>query len=136
MRYIVGDGGSPMADGNGNGAQQKGPRLTDYGEPEVDIQHLEALLAEDPDNIDLLDLAAFAYYSAGHLVKARRAYEKLVAIDDSHPSHHFYLGNTLYKLNLYEEADKQWEIVETLDVLGKYGEKARERREKLAELLT
>ena len=115
---------------------EKGPRITDYGEPEVDIEHLEALLNEDPNNMDLLDLAAFAYYSSNNLHKARWAYEKLIAMDSSIPSHHFYLGNTLYKLLLYKEADNQWSIVETLDVLGKYGEKARIRREKLADLLS
>ena len=116
-------------------SDEKGPRITDYGEPEVDIEHLEALLGEDPDNVDLLDLAAFAYYSSNHLQKARWAYEKLVAMDNSHPSHHFYLGNTLYKLHLYQLADRQWSIVETLDEMGKYGEKARARREELADLL-
>jgi len=128
-------GGGHHRGGSSTDGAPHGPRITDYGEPEVDLEHLEALLGEDPENVDLLDLAAFAYYSANLLFKARSAYQRLIELDADRASHHFYLANTLYKLNRFDEADVEWRAVERLDGDGQFGTKARERRHQLAEFL-
>ena len=101
--------------------------VTQYGHTDLDMAEIEAMLATDPNNEYLLDIAAFAYYSDGRLQEALAAYTRLVALSFGKACHHLYLGNVLYKLERSEDAYREWKLAEKLDEKGKYGKKARER---------
>jgi len=101
--------------------------LTQYGSPDVDIEQIEAMLVQDPDNEGLLAIAAFTYYSSGQLEKALVAYQKLVAMDFKNPEYHYCLGNTFYRLERNEEAYQQWKITMSQDEGGRYGRRAERR---------
>ena len=101
--------------------------LTQYGSPDVEIEQIEELLVQDPDNEGLWAIAAFSYYSENQLEKALVAYQKLVAIDFKNPEYHYCLGNTFYRLERSEEAYQQWKITMSLDEGGRYGRRAEKR---------
>lgn len=120
-----------MKPGKPSGGSSGGTSVTDYGPPDVDFDQIDGLLSEDPDNPDLLDIAAFAHYCAGHLMRAQILYERLIALNPDVPSHHFYLANTYFRVSLIEQARQEWRRTVALDEDGKFGEKARERLEGL-----
>lgn len=105
--------------------------LTQYGTPEVDIDQIELMLVQDPQNEGLLAIAAFTYYSKGDLEKALDAYQKLVELDFRNPEYHYCLGNTFYRLQRNEEAYQQWKTTMSLDEGGRYGRRAEQRITKL-----
>ena len=104
--------------------------LTQYGEPKVDVEQIEAMLVHDPRNEGLLDIAAFTYYSSGQLEKALMAYQLLVEIDHGNPIYHYCLGNTYYRLNRVAEAYQAWHMTIRVDSeTGRYARRARKRLE-------
>ena len=104
--------------------------ITQYGAPEVDIEQIEAMLANDPANEGLLDIAAFTYYSAGQLEKALLTYQRLLALDQRSPVYHYCLGNTYYRLHRDAEAYQEWHMTIRVDQEGgRYARRARKRLE-------
>ena len=64
-----------------------------------ELQLLADKLVQNPENYDLMDWAAFAYYSHGDLDRAIEYYRKLVQWDPANASYHYYLANALFKLS-------------------------------------
>lgn len=101
--------------------------LTGYSSAPFELEELEEMLAVDPENEMLLDIAAFKCYTSGALDKALDIYQRLVKLNFKKQLYHFYLANTLYKLNRVTEACAEWETVCGLDALSTYGKKAEQR---------
>lgn len=62
------------------------------GETEAAIGRLDILLAETPDNADILSLLGFAMRKAGRMDCARGYYDRALARDPAHPGALEYLG--------------------------------------------
>ena len=69
---------------------------------------IEALLANDPDNLQLLDWAAFMNYTAGCYDKALKHYKRCLELDPRNPQTYYYIGSTLARLERYKEAEPYW----------------------------
>ena len=101
--------------------------LTGYTSAPFELEELEEMLKNDPENEMLLDIAAFKYYTSGALDKALDSYQRLVKLNYKKQLYHFYLANTYYKLNRITEACAEWETVRGLDGHSAYGKKAEQR---------
>ena len=124
-----------MRDGNhpaGTTEFDDGDILTGYTSAPFELDELEVMLNNDPDNEMLLDIAAFKYYTSGKLQKALESYQKLVKLNYRKQLYHFYLANTYYKLGMITEACAEWETVRGLDSHSQYGKKAEARLKALA----
>lgn len=100
----------------------------------VSADELEVLarkLEEDPENFDLMDWAAFAFYSHGQCERARDTYTKLLARFPENPSYHYYLANTLYQLGEVEQATEYWRRTIGLDSEGAYSDRAKRKIQNL-----
>ena len=104
-----------------------GDIVTGYASAPFDVEELESMLAGDPDNEMLLDIAAFKYYTSGDLVRAVMSYQRLVKLNYHKALYHFYLANSFYKLRRMMEARLEWDAVKMLDPDGQYGRKAEQR---------
>ena len=76
---------------------------------------------------ELLDIAAFAHYCADNLQRARALYERLVDLFPDMPSHHFYLGNTFFRLGNLTRAHEEWRRTIALDTNGEFARKSKAR---------
>ena len=106
--------------------------LTGYTSAPFELEELEEMLKNDPENEMLLDIAAFKYYTSGSLDKALDSYQRLIKLNYKKQLYHFYLANTFYKLNRITEACAEWETVRGLDTHSAYGKKAEQRLKALA----
>ena len=75
---------------------------------ETGADEIEALLAADPDNLQLLDWAAFMNYTAGCYDKALMHYKRCLELDPRNPQTYYYIGSTLARLERYKEAEPYW----------------------------
>jgi tetratricopeptide (TPR) repeat protein len=92
-----------------------------------ELQLLADKLVQNPENYDLMDWAAFAYYSHGDLDRAIEYYRKLVQWDPANASYHYYLANALFKLSDVPGAAEHWTRVMQLDKTGAFSERARRK---------
>lgn len=90
---------------------------------------LETKIEEHPDNFDLMDWAAFAFYSNGHMDRAIRYYERLVRRFPDNPSYHYYLGNAEFRQGQRESAVNHWQRVLQLDTSGNFSKRAQRKLE-------
>jgi len=92
-----------------------------------EIKRLEKLLVDSPQNRELLDWLAFAYYSHSVLDKAIEYYRRLVEMCPDNAGYHYYLGNSLYKANEDGAARVEWEKVLALDRNGQFTKSVKEK---------
>ncbi len=92
-----------------------------------ELKLLTDRLAADPGNYDLMDWAAFAYYSHGQTEAAIETYQKLLAKFPENASYHYYLGNTLYRKGEVEAAKAHWNRVLGLDDTGGFADRAKRK---------
>lgn len=92
-----------------------------------ELQLLSGKLEQNPENYDLMDWAAFAYYSHGDLDRAIGYYIKLVTRFPENASYHYYLANALFKLEDAPGAAEHWNLVIQLDKTGAFSERARRK---------
>ena len=92
-----------------------------------EIEKLEALLAENPEDIHILDWVAFTHYSNQNYDRAIELYERLLDKEPSTASFHYFIANAYYKKGNHDSARNEWEKAIELDVKGKFSKKARER---------
>lgn len=98
-----------------------------------DLEKLARRVEADPENVELLDWAAFAFYSNGMLEEAIRCYRELVKRSPANPSYHYYLGSALYKNGLHGAARVEWEKVLHLDGEGKFVKRCQRKLAQLEE---
>jgi Flp pilus assembly protein TadD len=96
---------------------------------EEEIAKLEALLAENPDDIHILDWVAFTHYSNQNFERAIELYSKLLEKEPSTASFHYFIANAYYHRGDTTKARDSWEQAIKLDVKGKFSRKARQRIE-------
>jgi tetratricopeptide (TPR) repeat protein len=92
-----------------------------------ELAMLEKKLTENPDNFDLMDWAAFAFYSNGLMEKAIGYYERLVRRFPNNPSYHYYLGNAEFRTGKKESAVNHWQRVLQLDTSGNFSKRAQRK---------
>ncbi len=94
-----------------------------------EIRKLEELLADNPDDIHILDWVAFTHYSNQNYVRAIELYLRLIEMEPQTASFHYFIANSYYKVGRKEEARDEWRKTIDLDVKGKFSRKAQERLE-------
>jgi tetratricopeptide (TPR) repeat protein len=78
---------------SGPGANpSSGPATSSTGDPGLRLAELEAILLEDPSNIDALMEAGVILFNAGNLEAARDSWETVLEIDDTIAEAWFNLG--------------------------------------------
>lgn len=92
-----------------------------------ELAMLQKRLEEHPDNFDLMDWAAFAFYSNGTMEQAVQYYERLVRRFPDNPSYHYYLGNAQFQLGQRESALNHWKRVLQLDTTGNFSKRAQRK---------
>lgn len=96
---------------------------------ELDL--LQKKLEQDPENYDLLDWAAFAFYSHDQVDAAAGMYRRLLTRFPENASYHYYLANALYKKGESAVAIDHWKRVLDLDGSGNFAERARRKLQNL-----
>ncbi len=96
---------------------------------EEEIAKLEALLAENPEDIHILDWVAFTHYSNQNYKRAIELYMMLLAKEPTTASFHYFIANSYFRENSYGEARASWTKAIEYDVKGKFSKKARQRLE-------
>ncbi len=96
---------------------------------------IEALLAADPDNLQLLDWAAFMNYTAGCYDKALGHYKRCLELDPRNPQTYYYIGSTLARLERYREAEPYWQRLVQHFPDHKVTAKTRPKLEKIQQML-
>ena len=99
------------------------------------IEEIEAKLAEDPNNPDLLDWLAFMYYSNNQMEKAIEIYQRALNLNYENETQHYYLGNSFYKMGNIDRAIEEWEVVVSLKPDSKIASNAQERINKARQQL-
>ena len=75
------------------------------------LENVQKLLAESPDDPNLLDWYAFLCYSHGRFDESVEIYDRLIKEGNSKLEHHFYLGNACYKSGDVKRAISEWRYV-------------------------
>ena len=101
--------------------------LTQYSSAPLDVEELIRMYQANPDNINVLDCLAFKYYTAEQLDKALELYKKIVSIEPSNESAHYYMGNIYYRKKRLVAAMMEWKKVVSLNPDGRMAGKAQER---------
>ena len=103
--------------------------FTNYSNKTSDeeIEKLEALLAENPDDIHILDWVAFTHYSNQNFKRSIELYQQLLDKEPSTASFHYFIANSYYREGLLDQAKDEWSKAIELDVKGKFSKKARQR---------
>lgn len=92
--------------------RKKDAQLTTYGRfSDADLESLQKALAEDPDNLQIREMAAFSFYSSNRLQEAVATYEDLIRTHPKVYNYYYYLANSFAKLGEHETAIQNWEIV-------------------------
>lgn len=98
-----------------------------------ELELLERKLKENPDNFDLLDWAAFAYYSSGDMARAVEYYDRLVLRFPGNASYYYYLGNAQYQLGSLGTARNHWRRVIQLDDTKNFASRAERKLKNLGD---
>lgn len=97
---------------------------------EEELKSLEDLLAENPEDLQIIDWVAFAHYCSGSLDRAVELYRKCVDREPQTASYYYFLGNALYRLNAVDDAIANWKMAVDQDRSGMFRKKAQERLDK------
>ena len=109
-------------------AKEEVLQLTTYEQGDGSgLAEVEALLANDPNDISILDWAAFANYTLGDHKRAKELYTRLLELDEENIQAHYYLANCLYGLKSYENACFHWRQVVKLSPKHRLASKAKKR---------
>ena len=92
-----------------------------------DLRKLEEHVKNNPENLDYLDWAAFAFYSNGLFEKAITAYRKLISSRPDNASYHYYLANSLFKNGEVDSARMEWKKVIRIDTRGQFAVRSRRK---------
>jgi tetratricopeptide (TPR) repeat protein len=104
--------------------------LTAYQNKQVseeELRRLEALLAENPDDLQIVDWVAFAQYCTGNYARAAELYRRCIQREPQTASFYYFLGNCLYKQAMRDDAIRAWEMAADLDRAGSFRKKAEDR---------
>jgi tetratricopeptide (TPR) repeat protein len=104
--------------------------FTSYRSQQVsqeELDRLEALLAESPDDLQVMDWVAFAQYCTGNYDRSIDLYRRCIDREPQTASYYYFLGNALYKKNAKDEAVRNWEMATNLDTVGLFRRKAEEK---------
>lgn len=96
-----------------------------------EVEELEALLQENPDNLDVTEWLAFKLYSVGQFARAESLYRQLIQHGHRPGVQYFYLGNTLYKMRRADAALEAWAKTVELIPQDPKAQKARARIERV-----
>jgi len=92
------------------------------------LAEVEATLLANPNKPEVLDWAAFAYYTAGNLPRALACYQRALLLEDDNPHAYFYLGTIYCRLGRFDQAARYWH-----SLLTRYPDHALARK-KLSEI--
>ena len=98
---------------------------------EEELQDLETLLADTPDDLQIMDWVAFAHYCSGSLERAVELYRRCIDREPQTASYYYFLGNALYRLNAVPDAVAAWKMAIDQDRAGMFRKKAQERLDKV-----
>ena len=104
--------------------------FTSYKRQQVsqeELDQLEALLAESPDDLQVMDWVAFAQYCTGNYPRAADLYRRCIDREPQTASYYYFLANAVYKLGDRDEAIRNWEMASNLDTVGLFRKKASEK---------
>jgi predicted Zn-dependent protease len=73
-------------------------------DPHAALQVLQPLLADEPDAVAVLELAARASYDTGRLARAEALFRRVVELDPAHHYAYAGLGRTLSRAGRHREA--------------------------------
>lgn len=99
--------------------------VQDTAYSEKELKDLDSGLAKNPNDVDLLDFVASAYYRSKKMDRAMELYSKVTELDPERASGWYFLGNCLYQLNHKQNAKECWEMVLELDSKGAFARKAK-----------
>ena len=88
---------------------------------------VENALAANPDDVPVIDWAAFANYTLGNYSRASALYSRLIQLEKSNIQAHYYYANCLYKLSEVDKAQEHWKKVIELSPNHHLAQKARKR---------
>jgi len=99
------------------------------------IEEIQRKLAENPDDVELLDWLAYMHYSNDQLAECVEVYKRLIGIDPTKTSAYYYLGNAYFKLDDMKSAFRLWNHLIEHHPTDKFRKKAESRMEKVKALL-
>lgn len=79
------------------------------------IERLSAAIEQSPSNIDLYSRRGTAYFQLGQFRESLQDFDKMIALDPSLEASHWRRGITLFYLEDYKNAARQFEIYHTFD---------------------
>jgi tetratricopeptide (TPR) repeat protein len=110
---------------------EHGPELTNFsGDQNLDVEEIEKMLEEQPDNQQLRDWLAFSLYTNNRYKEAIKHYIKLISLAPVNETYHYYLGNCYYKSGLKALSIVEWKKVLQLNPNGKLAKKCQEHIQK------
>lgn len=114
-------------------ADRPDPNLvTNYSQPDAnDIATLEAILQDQPNDVELVSIVAHRYYQGRRLDDALTLYAHGLKLQPDHANMLFYQGGCYYLKGWVPRARENWEKVARIDAAGKLGKKARKRLEQI-----
>jgi len=99
------------------------------------IAEVESLLGQDPDNVAVLDWAAFLNYSNGQFDRALVLYKNLIEKDPENLQAYYYVGNIFCRTGRYPEAARHWRILLERFPDHKLARRAKPRLQKIERVL-
>lgn len=121
---------SPKKDNRSDLQKKIDGQITEYTEGSGEgIEEVRAMLAADPENLDLQDWLAFMLYTNNQLDEAIEIYKKLLGRNHKSETQHYYLGNAYCKKGLVQLAIEEWRRVVEIDAESKLAKKAAVRIE-------
>ena len=72
------------------------------------LKEVEETLEKSPNDPEVLDWAAFAYYTAGYLEKALAHYQRALLLDGDNTQALYYIGTIQCRFGEFDEAVKTW----------------------------
>src|ERR1043166_8331550 len=100
--------------------------LTQYQQKNVseeELKNLEALLLENPDDLQIIDWVAFANYCSGNLERAVELSRRCIDREPQTASYYCFLGNALYRQGAEPDAIAAWEMAFSQDRSGMFRKK-------------
>jgi predicted Zn-dependent protease len=100
-------------------------------DPHAALQVLEPLVADEPDSVAVLELAARASFDTGRLGRAEALFRRVVELDPAHHYAYAGLGRTLSRAGRHREALPHLRMATAMHPEGWYAE-ALQRAEEAA----
>ena len=107
-------------------------RLLSSRHPHAALQVLEPLVADEPDSVAVLELAARASYDTGRLSRAEAFFRRVVELDPAHHYAHAGLGRTLSRAGRHSEALPHLRLATAMHPESWYGEALQRAEEAVA----